>query len=69
MSSRKLFVHAYDGRKKLHIFLGVHENLPGNMTPAEIKTRYGIREGHTAYVKEPSGERIYVQRHEAWKGR
>jgi hypothetical protein len=67
-TDRKLFVHAYSNLKKLHVLIAVHENIPQTLSCAEIKQRFGIGDRHTAYIKEPSGERVYVQRHQEWKG-
>jgi hypothetical protein len=68
-NGRTLFVHAYDYQRKNHLLIGVHENIPADLTAAEIKKRFGLADRHTAYVKEPSGERIYVLRHPEWRGR
>lgn len=68
-NNRKLFVHSYSDYKKLHVLIAVHENVPSDLSMSEIQKRFGLTTRHTAYIKEPSGERIYVVRHQAWKGR
>ena len=66
--NRQLFVHIYNAFRKNHMLIAVHPHIPAELTVDEIKNRYGLRDRHTAYIKEPSGERIYVVRHPEWRG-
>ena len=68
-NGRKLFVHSFNHMKKFHVLVAIHENVPSDLTTDEIKKRFGLTSRHTAYIKEPSGERVYVVRHQEWRGR